>query len=106
MKSQFLIIFALVSLVTSISMSASNYTLPEICAKYSDDFNNCQRIPFCQAARIPARPEGCHARPGLEYNEALCVSFSASQCNPVVTACQYYSATKAQVYCAATRDWL
>lgn len=88
------------------SVFAQAYTLPQICAKYTDDGVNCQRIPFCTPQRISAMPAGCHAKPGMEALEGACVTISPELCLPATTGCQMYGASKAQIICTANRSYL
>lgn len=93
-------------LASQVVLAGPAYTLQQICAKYSDDGVNCQRIPFCEAQRIPAMPAGCHAIPGYEHLENACVNIAPSMCIPLTTGCQMYGASKGQVLCRANRDGL
>tara|TARA_B110001454_G_scaffold124375_1_gene116061 strand:- start:40546 stop:40857 length:312 start_codon:yes stop_codon:yes gene_type:complete len=100
------LVFVLMMILGAQSLFAQSYTLPQICAKYTDDGVNCQRIPFCTAQRTPAMPAGCHAKPDMSYMEAACVTISPELCNPATTGCQMYGASKAQLICTANRRYL
>lgn len=89
--------------LTQTVLALPTYSLPEICNKYTDDQQNCQKIPFCQLQVVPARAGGCHARAGFEYLENACVNISVENCNPVTTGCQVQAPTKAQLFCSANR---
>lgn len=100
------LVLALFMMFAAESLLAQSYTLPQICAKYTDDGVNCQRIPFCTPQRLPEMAPGCHAKRGMEYLEGACVTISPEMCNPATTGCQMYGASKAQVICTPNRSVL
>ncbi|MGZ3773228.1 MAG: hypothetical protein ACXVCY_02325 [Pseudobdellovibrionaceae bacterium] len=84
------------------SIASTGYTLSEICNHYTDSPNTCSDIPFCQ---LKARPAGCHQRPDIGFGEELCVTFDKDQCNPAITACQWYGDVETYA-CVANRSKL
>jgi hypothetical protein len=70
-------------------IASTSYSLMQICNHYTDALSTCKAIPFCHVESSSL--SGCHQRPDIGFGEELCVTFSQSQCNPQITACQWYA---------------
>ena len=100
-------LLAVVLLSSTIASADPAYTLNQVCRSLSANPHVCVSTGFCQQFLTPEVRPGCHAKPDSAYAEQLCEGFSASLCNPDVTACYMSNVYRpAASVCGASRTQL